>query len=504
MIDKPKRKIVIAGGGTAGWMAAAALARALGGIAEITLVESEDIGTVGVGEATIPQIKLFNAVLGLDENEFLRATHGTMKLGIEFDGWGAPGARYMHAFGGIGMSLGMTTFHQYWLRAHREGRDDDLWRYSLNARAAYRNSFSRLDRVGTTPLQGLAYAFHFDAARYACTLRQYAEDRGVSRKEGRIIDVPLGEGGHIAALRLDSGEEIGGDLFIDCTGFRAVLIGQALGADYVDWTHWLPCDRAVAVPSAPLPDLPPYTRAQAQRAGWQWRIPLQHRTGNGHVYCSDFLSDDEAAATLIANLETEALGDPRQLAFTTGHRETFWKGNCIALGLAAGFMEPLESTSIHLVQSGISRLINIFPTETIEAADVAEYNRQTVEEYRHIRDFLILHYHANGRCGEAFWDRCRAMQIPESLQRKYDLFRHAGRFFREDEELFTLDGWVQVMIGQGVMPDTYHPLAGSLSSAQLDEFRNNLDSIIAQAVAGLPPHREYIAQHCAAPGMAAL
>jgi len=502
MTDKPKRRVVIAGGGTAGWMAAAALARALGRIVDITLVESEAIGTVGVGEATIPQIKLFNNVLGLDENEFLKATNGTMKLGIEFDGWSAPGQHYMHAFGGVGMSLGMTTFHQYWLRAQKnwgegEGRGDDLWRYSLNARAAYQNRFARLDRVGDTPLQGLAYAFHFDAALYTKYLHQYTEHLGVLHKEGKIVDVPLGEGGNISAIRLDSGEEITGDLFIDCTGFRALLIGQALGADYVDWRRWLPCDRAVAVPSAPLPDLPPYTRAQAQKAGWQWRIPLQHRTGNGHVYCSEYLSDDEAAATLLDNLETEAVGEPRPLAFTTGHREVFWKGNCIALGLAAGFMEPLESTSIHLIQSGISRLINIFPTERIAPADVAEYNRQTVEEYEHIRDFLILHYHANDRKGQPFWDRCRDMAIPESLQRKYDLFRHAGRFFREDEELFTLDGWVQVMIGQGVMPEAYHPLADGLSVAQLDEFRANLGRIIGQAVSGLPSHKDYIAQNCA-------
>ena len=498
MTRADRRNIVIIGGGTAGWMAAAALARFVGGGASIRLIESDDIGTVGVGEATIPQLKLFNAGLGIDEADFVRATQGTFKLGIEFDGWSGAGQRYIHAFGAVGRPLGLLPFHHYWLRARSNGIAGSLWDYSSAARAASGNRFAPpMDQPGRLP-SGYDYAFHFDAGLYAAYLRRYAEAQGVVRTEGRISTVTLrSEDGFVEKLTLASGEQVAGELFVDCSGFRGLVIEEALGAGYEDWSRWLPCNRALAMPCARVAPLTPFTRASARDAGWQWRIPLQHRTGNGYVYCSDFISDDAAAAALRANLDGAALADPRPLKFVTGKRRAAWVKNCVALGLAAGFMEPLESTSIHLVQAGIARLLQLFPTRGFDAADIAEFNRQTDFEWRAIRDFLILHYHANGREG-AFWAACRDIAIPDSLAQKLDLFAANGRLFREHEELFTEVGWLQVLIGQGVLPRGYHPLADAITAEELREFMALAKQHVDQVVGRMPDHAAFIAAHCAA------
>ena len=498
-MDRPRvNKLVIVGGGTAGWITAAAFARLLGGRLQIELVESEAIGTVGVGEATIPQIIRLNAILGLDEHAFLRATSGTFKLGIEFVDWGRKGSRYLHTFGDTGMNLGNVAFHHYWRRSAGDAPDPKgLWDYSLHQMAADQARFGKLDRVGNTAMTGLAYAYHFDASRYALFLREYAEGRGVVRTEGIVESVQRdGESGDIIAITLTGGKQVAGDFFIDCTGFRALLLGETLGVGYQDWSKWLPCDRALAVPSERLPTLVPYTRATAKDAGWQWRIPLQHRTGNGHVYSSGFTSDDKAAETLLAGLDTRALGDPRPIRFTTGRREAFWAHNCAAIGLSGGFLEPLESTSIHLIQSHVSRLIQLFPGGGDAAVEREEYNRRCAAEFAQIRDFLILHYHRTDREDSEFWRYCKHMDVPESLTHKMALFAASGRVGRDVDDLFRDASWVQVMLGQGITPAGYDPMADLVSPAQLAEFLANLRTITARAVASLPTHEEYLARHC--------
>jgi tryptophan 7-halogenase len=491
--------ILIAGGGTAGWMSAAALARFLESGYRIVLVESEEIGTVGVGEATIPQISLFNQALGIDENAFLRATQGTFKLGIEFVDWRRLGHRYMHAFGPLGRDAGLIGFHHYWLRAQALGRSQDLAAYALNNVAALAGKMQRGPAKTSQALPAMPYAFHFDAGLYAAFLRRFAEARGVTRLEGKIASARQhGETGDISAVVLEDGRHIAADFFIDCSGFRGLLIEQALGSGYQDWTHWLPCDRALAVPCSNAGDLTPYTRSTARSAGWQWRIPLQHRTGNGHVYASSHMSDDDAAAILMANLDGTPLAEPRPLKFTTGKRRKFWNKNVVAIGLASGFMEPLESTSIHLIQAAISRLIKLLPGKHVAAADVAEYNRQSDFEFERIRDFLILHYKATERDDTPFWRQCRDMTIPDSLAAKIELFRANGHIFREHEELFTDVGWLQVLVGQGVMPSGYHPLAEQISSSELAEFLQMIETLNAREVAQMPSHADFIALHCAA------
>ncbi len=492
------QNFVIAGGGTAGWMAAAALSRFLGKQANITLVESDAIGTVGVGEATIPQIRLFNHGLGIDENAFVAATQGSFKLGIQFDGWTGEGQNYIHAFGNVGRQLGLTSYHHYWLRALKNGITTDLWSASPCAVASAENRFGRVEeKPGQLP-SGVAYAYHFDAGLYAKFLRQHAEAGGVKRIEGLIAEVTQDcENGAIQLLRLESGQVVEGDFFIDCTGFHGLLIEGALNAGYHDWRHWLPCDRAVAVPCETTQPLTPYTRASARKAGWQWRIPLQHRTGNGHVYSSAHIADDEAASILLDNLDGAALDTPRTLQFTTGKRKRAWVKNCVALGLSAGFMEPLESTSIHLIQSAIARLLQLLPGNQIADADITEYNRQTDFEWERIRDFLILHYHANGR-NEPFWQAVRDTEIPDSLAHKIALFEANGRIVREHEELFTEAGWLQVLVGQGIVPEGYHPLADQLSEKDLSEFLKLAGQHAKTIASRMPDHSAYIAQHCAA------
>ena len=490
--------IVIAGGGTAGWMAAAALGQFLETGYRIRLVESEEIGTVGVGEATIPQIRLFNAGLGLDEDAFLRATQGTIKLAIEFDGWRRPGESYLHAFGDVGRDVGLIAFQHYWLRARAGGYAKPLSHYTLNDLAARAGRMHRGDPVTARTIPKLPYAFHFDATLYARYLRRFAELRGVERTEGRIEAIERdGETGDVAALALASGERIEGDIFLDCTGFRALLIGEALGVGYESWTHWLPCDRAWAVPTENAGPPKPYTRAIAREAGWQWRIPLQHRTGNGLVYSSTHWSDDAAREALLANLEGEPLADPRPLRFTAGRRREAWSGNVIAIGLASGFLEPLESTSIHLIQAAIARLLKLLPGARVDPAERREYNRQTDFEIERIRDFIILHYLANAR-DEPFWRERRDTPLPDTLAAKLDLWRGKGQIVREHEELFTEVGWLQVLAGQGVATAGWHPLADAIPEKDLREFLETIEALYRREVAQWPTHAEFIARNCAA------
>lgn len=498
-MESALKQIVIVGGGTAGWMAASAFAHFLGPSYSIRLIESDEIGTIGVGEATIPAIQLFNQSLGIDESEFIRATQGTFKLGIEFADWLEPGHRYMHAFGAVGRPLGLLPFHHYWLRHHQQGGTSSLWDYSPTALASAENRFSRpQEKPGSLP-SGVAYAYHFDAGLYAQFLRKYAEAHGVSRIEGQVVDVDLnGESGFIDAVTLSSGERVSGDFFIDCSGFRGLLIEQALQSGYDDWSHYLPCDRALAVPCASVEPLTPFTRSTAREAGWQWRIPLQHRTGNGYVYCSDFVSDADATDTLMSNLDGEALAEPRQLRFVTGKRRKIWKKNCVALGLSSGFLEPLESTSIHLIQAGIAKLLSFFPTAGFQQVDIDGFNDQMDFEFKSIRDFIILHYKANNRPG-AFWQQCREMAVPDSLAAKIDLFRANGRIVRFNEELFTELGWLQVMWGQGLRPQGYHPLADQLAPVQLSEFMAVSHKHAAHVASQMPLHKYHIAATCAAP-----
>jgi tryptophan halogenase len=499
----PIKNIVIVGGGTAGWMAAAALARLLRGRYAIRLVESDAISTVGVGESTIPMIRLFNQALGIDEDEFIRATQATFKLGIEFADWGRQGERYMHGFGKFGQDLWTLDFFQYWLAAHQAGAAPDLEHYSINRMAARAGKFMRPPQTGpgtaNSPLADIVYAFHLDAGLYARYLRTYAEAHGVLRTEGTVAAVRQRPGdGFIESVVLENGVVIEGDLFLDCSGFRGLLIEQTLKTGFEDWSHWLPCDRAWAVPCESTGALQPYTRATARAAGWQWRIGLQHRTGNGHVFASRFMSEDEGAAILMANLDGAPLAEPRLLRFAAGKRTRVWNRNVVAVGLSSGFIEPLESTSIHLVQSTISRLISFFPDGGFAQADIDEFNRQCDFEVERIRDFIILHYHATARSDTPFWDHVRTMDIPETLRRKIDLYRSSGRVVRENNELFTEIGWQQVLHGQGVQARGHHPLADLPGADERRAFLGNIENVVGKCVGVMPAHRDFIAAIAAA------
>lgn len=494
------KSIVIVGGGSAGWMTAAALSKVLGtDYASITLVESDAIGIVGVGEATIPQMATYNRMLGIDEDEFMRRTKGSFKLGIEFVNWGRIGHRYMHPFGKFGVNMEGLSFHAFWLRLQKEGLAADLDDYSLNATAAKANKFLRPFDAGNSPLSEIAYAFHFDAGLYALYLRSLAEQKGVVRREGMITQVhQRPEDGFIEAVELEDGTRIEGELFIDCTGFRGLLIEETLKTGYEDWSEWLPCNRAMVVPCASVEAMTPYTRSTAHSAGWQWRIPLQHRTGNGHVYCSDYMSDDEATAILLDHIDGEALADPRLVKFTTGQRKKYWNRNVVAIGLSSGFMEPLESTSIWMIQNGISRLLANFPGQEFAQVDMDRYNRILRRESEWIRDFLILHYVATERDDSPFWNYCRNLDIPERLTEKMRIYDNNGRTFREGEELFNDTSWFAVLTGQCRKPHGYDPVAEMLSVEETKRRLDQLRGAIEKSADYMPEHRKFIAENCAA------
>jgi tryptophan halogenase len=491
---------VIVGGGSSGWMAAAALAQALKGSQPVTLIESDDIGTVGVGEATIPPLQFYNKVLGINEREFVRATQASFKLGIEFYNWGTNGHRYFHQFGEFGANIEGVSFHQVWLRLAANGHPHPLRDYSPAAIAAAQQRFLPPFPGMPPEMPQLAYAYHFDAGLYGRFLRRYAEQRGVTRIEGRIVHVERNaESGNIETLRLQDGRTIRGDFYLDASGFQALLIEKTLQTGFIDWSDWLPCDRALAVPCERNPnDFYPVTRSTAHRAGWQWRIPLQHRTGNGHVYCSDYVSDEEAARVLLSNLDGKALAEPRPLRFTAGRRRQFWNGNCVAIGLAGGFLEPLESTSLHLVQSAVFRFLSLLPTSTQPDPSAAnEFNRLSIEEYEQVRDFIILHYVLNGR-DEPFWRACRAASIPDTLAHRIELFRTRGKVARHNGQLFADASWVAVMLGQGIQPLHWDPLADAMPIAELQAQAESLRSRLHQAVARMPGHAEFIDKSCKA------
>ncbi|WP_298160069.1 tryptophan halogenase family protein [Brevundimonas sp.] len=498
MTPAPIQRILIVGGGTAGWMTAAALAHVLRGTVKIELVESEAIGTVGVGEATIPPILLFNALLGINEDEFIRETQATFKLGIQFRDWFRKGHEYFHPFGQYGTRIDAAAFHQYWLRLHDAGLDSSLDDYSVTTVAARMGRFARTDRDPRSILSHMTHAFHFDASLYARFLRRRAEAAGVVRHEGRIADVRLREDGFIDAVSLDDGRVLAADFFVDCSGFRGLLIEGALKTGYEDWTHWLPCDRAVAMPCARVSDPTPYTRSTALEAGWQWRIPLQHRTGNGYVYCSEHISDDEAQARVRGSLDGEVMASPNFLRFTTGRRKKAWNRNCLAIGLSAGFLEPLESTSIHLIQSGITKLLLSFPDSAFAQPDIDNYNRLMQTEFERVRDFVVLHYHATERDDTPLWRHVAAMDIPESLRWKMEQFRTRGRVFRYEDELFQETSWVAVLMGQGVRPERADPITEVLPLEITRQRLHDLRAAIRQGVERMPTHEGFIAAHCKA------
>ncbi len=496
--ERTIRSVTIVGGGTAGWMTAAALANALKAHCSITLIESDDIGTVGVGEATIPPIQTFNQSLGIDENEFVRATQGSFKLGIEFVDWGRQDHRYFHPFGTHGRDFDFVPLHQYWLDALARGDAPLLEDLCMAWAAAKRGKFAHPAGDPRNVLSTFGYAYHFDAGLYARFLRAYSETRGVTRIEGKIAAVGQnGTSGFVESVTLEDGRCFTGDLFIDCSGFRGLLIEGALATGYQDWTHWLPCDRALAVPCEKAGEFTPYTRSTAREAGWQWRIPLQHRTGNGYVYCSNFISDDEAAAKLLANLDGKALADPKPLRFVTGRRNLFWNKNVIAIGLSGGFMEPLESTSIHLIQAGISKLLALFPDRNFDPLVSDEYNRIAINEFERIRDFIILHYKLTERTDSELWRYCGAMDIPDTLRWKIDHFRRYGRLLARDADLFAPASWLAVHIGQGNIPEGRDPLLHHRADDRSAWLRK-LEAALAAAAEGLPTHQAWIDRHCKA------
>jgi tryptophan halogenase len=481
-------------------MVAASLSRFLKNLdCRIRLIESAEIGTIGVGESTIPPIIEFIRALGIDENELIRKAQATFKLAIEFKDWTRPGHTYMHPFGPTGFPKEGVEFSAYWLKQREKGRASPLEEYSMTAVAARQARFMRPVNLAKSPLETLTYALHLDATLFAAYLRTYAEALGVRRTEGKLKDVTLRpEDGHVASLTLESGEKIEADFYIDCTGFRGLLIEGALRTGYEDWTHWLPCDRAIAVPCERTGPLSSHTVAIARDVGWQWRIPLQHRIGNGYVYSSAFMQDDAALQTLMSTIEGRALRDPLPLRFTTGRRRLCWNKNCLAIGLAAGFLEPLESTGIHLIHRGIALLLHCFPDRNFRQPDIDRYNRQAAFEFERIRDFLIVHYNKTEREGE-FWRYCRNMELPDSLQTRLELFRSYGRIVRDENELFTVQSWLYLLVGQEVRPTGYDPLADTLPADQAVRALNDIRAVVARCATTMPAHEAFIAQHCAAP-----
>ena len=493
--DSPLRKVTIVGGGTAGWMTAAVLSQWLSKV-EIRLIESDEIGTIGVGEATIPHIRNFIALAGIDPLKMISESKASFKLGIQFVDWGAPGEKYIHGFGKIGRDMLWLHPHQLWLAAQARipGKVGHFDKYSINCVACEKNRFAFPDnRNPNSPLADIDYAYHFDASLFARYLRSESEARGVTRIEGRITEVLQNpESGFVEKVRLTDGREVDGDLFVDCSGMRGLLIGDALGIGYEDWNQWLLCNRAQAVPCASVEPLTPYTRSTARKAGWQWRIPLQHRIGNGYVYASEMISDEEVTETLLANLDGDALADPRPVKFRPGRRLKSWDKNVIAIGLSSGFLEPLESTSIHMIQTGIHRLLAIFPSSGFSAADMAEFNRQARTEYEDVRDFIIAHYKVTRRTGDPFWDHVRNMEVPDTLNERFELFRSSGRFFKQNaQELFAEESWVQVLLGQGfeMRPD---PVTDFVADEELGGFLSDIGEVVEDVAKTMPDHGEFV------------
>ncbi len=490
---QPIRRIVIAGGGTAGWMVAALMSKTLGKSLQITLIESDEIGTVGVGEATIPALLAFHALLEINEQEFMAATQATFKLGISFENWRNVGEDYIHSFGTTGTDHWTAGFQHFWHKGRERNLAGDYGNYCLELKAAQQSRFAHLPRTG------MNYAYHLDATLYAKFLRKFSEGFGVKRVEGKICEVKTNAvSGDIEAIRLASGTAIEGDLFIDCTGFRGLLIGETLKVEYEDWSHWLFNDSAVAVQTESVGDALPYTRSMGHASGWQWRIPLQHRVGNGLVYSSRYMDDEQAKKTLLGNLQGATLTQPRVLKFSPGQRRQTWHKNCVAIGLSSGFIEPLESTSIHLIQRGIVRLMQLFPTRGLSQSDTDEYNRQARSEIEHIRDFIICHYYVTNRNDSPYWNACRTMDIPASLKHRIDLFRDNGRVFRVPNELFAENSWVQVMLGQGILPQHHHQAADLMGDAELSRFLGGIQSSVDRTVAQLPLHQAYVEKYCGA------
>jgi tryptophan 7-halogenase len=502
-IGPPISKVVIVGGGTAGWMTAAALSRLAPNGVSVTLVESEEIGTVGVGEATIPPLMDFNRALGIDEDEFVRKTQATFKLGIEFVNWARQGDRYIHPFGVYGRDILGVKFHQLWLRERQRAGDPGdpgaIGDCCISVVAAKHGRFTRPVANPEAVLSTLRYAFHFDAGLYARYLRGYAESGGVQRIEGRIEAVEQdGESGFITGVTLKDGRTVSGELFVDCSGFRSLLLGATLGVPYRSWKHWLPCDTAIAVPCAGSANPTPYTRSTAGDAGWRWRIPLQHRIGNGHVFSAAHIAHERALEQLIEGLDGPPTAEPRTLRFEAGRREKLWDKNCVAIGLSGGFIEPLESTSIHLIQSGIFKLMGLFPDQGFDPAEIDQYNEFLVEEYERIRDFIILHYHATERDDSEFWNHCRTMDVPDSLAEKIELWTGKARIFRAQHDLFTEDSWIAVLLGQRKFPLSHDPLAGLLEAEESTRFIASIQGVIEKTALAMPTHQQFIDRHCAA------
>jgi tryptophan halogenase len=487
------KKVVIAGGGTAGWMAAASISKLIGKNLDITLIESDQIPTVGVGEATIPSLLILHQLLKIKEEEFVAAVHGTFKLGISFENWRNVNEDYIHSFGYTGKDCWAAGFQHFWLKGRQEGISKEFGQYCPELVAAKQGKFAVL------PNLAINYAYHIDAGRYATFLRKIAEDNGVTRTEGTIKDVTTSDqNGYIESVTLASGQVIEGDLFIDCTGFRGLLIEQTLHTGYDDWSHFLPCDRAVAVQTESVGPPIPYTRSIARESGWQWRIPLQSRVGNGLVFCSRYMSDDEAIQTILDNVEGKTINEPRVIPFRAGQRRRHWNKNCVAVGLSSGFVEPLESTSIHLIQRSVTRLMQMFPYAGIREAEINEFNTQMDFEIQNIRDFIVLHYHVTNREDTRFWRHCRNMKIPESLQHRIDLFKETGRVFKVPHELFGENSWIQVMLGQGLMPEQYHPIVDEMTDEELRHFLHGAEASVAKLVSRLPQHQAFIDHYCKA------
>jgi tryptophan halogenase len=487
------KKIVIVGGGTAGWIAAASLAKLLGKTLDICLIESDEIPTVGVGEATIPTLLSLHELLGINEQEFVAKTQGTFKLGISFENWRDLDQDYIHSFGFTGRDCWAAGFQHFWLKGQQLGIAKDFGEYCPELVAARQNKFA------VAPKHGLNYAYHIDAGLYAKFLRELAEENGVIRQEGKVVDVGLdSHSGFVNNVVLASGQVIEGDLFIDCSGFKGLLIEQALHTGYDDWSHWLPMNSAVAVQTESLGEPIPYTRSIARDSGWQWRIPLQNRVGNGLVFCDRYLSDDEGISTLMANIEGKPITEPRVIKFKTGTRRKHWNKNVIAMGLSSGFIEPLESTSIHLIQRSITRLMQMFPYDGIREPDIAEFNSQMNFEIINIRDFIILHYHVTKRKDTPFWRFCSSMEIPDSLQHRIELFKQTGRVFQVPTELFGENSWTQVMLGQGLIPEQYHPIVNMMDDAELESFLSSIDQSVKNKVSQLPKHLDFINYYCKA------